>query len=117
MAAAPHGIRETALRLSLNLCLELDTLLADVVVLEAERAGELDERAGRGREKEGWWARKEGECVRLGAHVAQRATAARHECEADAEEENHAWVKCVSECAHAEEGLMYTFAQEDIPHS
>ena len=93
VAAAPHGVRETALRLPLDLCLKLDTLLADVVVLEAERAGELDERTGRGREKERRWARKEGHCVRLGAHVAQRATAARYECEADAEKENHA---CVS---------------------
>ena len=69
MAAPPHGIRETALRLPLDLRLELDALLADIVVLDAERATELDERAGRGREQEGWWPREEGERIGFGAHV------------------------------------------------
>ena len=90
-AAPPRGAGETAL---LNLRLELVALLANVVVLEAERARELDECGGRGREEGPLWVRKDGQRVRLGADVAQRATAARHECEPDAEEENHACV-CV----------------------
>ncbi len=106
-ATTPHGVGESRLRLALDLRLELDALLADIVVLEAERARELDERAGRGQEEERRWAREDGQCVRLGADVAQRAMAARHECEPDAEEENHACVS-VSVCervhAHAKEG-------------
>ena len=90
LAAPPHGVGETALRLALDLRPELDTLLADIVVLDTERARELDERGGRGREEERRRAREDGQCVRRGAHVAQRATAARHECEPDAEEEYHA---------------------------
>lgn len=42
-AAPPRGAGETAL---LNLRLELVALLANVVVLEAERARELDECGG-----------------------------------------------------------------------
>jgi len=50
--------------------LELDALLADVVVFDAERAGELDERGGGGREEEGRWAREDGQRVCLGADIA-----------------------------------------------
>src|SRR6266702_7271660 len=119
-AATPHGVGESRLRLALDLRLELDALLADIVVLEAERARELDERTGRGQEEERRWAREDGQRVRLGTDVAQRAMAARHECEPDAEEENHACVS-VSVCervrAHAKDGEWCTPSLRKISHT